>query len=165
MHALSHIGMSKENWKAVMGLDENRDKIDGVTIFNIVKDVFDEFHFIQNSKIKHGSWAWYMDQKIISIKIQNYLNKIKKTDGLEKKDFFGYRLDRGYFKKSFLTNDFFKEITDFHSFHEDVFINWDSKLKIFLNFLFNNSTCNVLNNYFVEYNAIRKEIFSNVTKK
>ena len=157
MYPLCHVGMSKKNWKLVMGLDENQDKLGSETVFKIVKNIFDEFHFVQNSKIKRGSLSyWYMDQKIISIKIQNYLFD-KKNDSMENINNFGYRLDRGYFKETYLTNDRFNEITDFHSFHEDVFIHWDSKLMKFLKLLFNNSTCQILNNYFVEYNAIRKK--------
>ena len=81
-------------------------KLEVKLFFKIVKNIFDEFHFVQNSKIKRGSLSyWYMDQKIISIKIQNYLFD-KKNDSMENMNYFGSRLDRGYFKN--LRVNFFK---------------------------------------------------------
>ena len=52
-------------WREVMGLNSDLDKMDGSTVYKIIKKFNGEVR--KNHEINIGDDYWYLDQKMISI--------------------------------------------------------------------------------------------------
>ena len=158
MHTLLHIGMLKRQWKEVMQLDFKSDKLDGDSVLNLIKKMYGDSYLKQNHEIQRGDQKsqpyWFLDQMTISVKIHNYVNVDKKTT-VNKIKYRGTRLNRGPFYNAEWTNQYqIKYLTDFHSFHGDVFEKW-SILREFLTSLLAKSYLNVFDEYFLDYMSVK----------
>lgn len=59
--------MRKFQWREVMGLDADSDKLDGPTALDVIKKF--NGHVPRNDEISLGDDYWYMDQKMVSVYI------------------------------------------------------------------------------------------------
>lgn len=97
----------------------------------------------------------YLDQTLISVNIENYVNKYQKSK-LDKIRYRGLRLDRGPKPKWIRRLTFkFDQLTDCHSFQANVFENWPLLQQLFLK-LFNRKYKIIFDKYYSEYIQIRK---------
>ena len=133
--------MKKELWKNITGINQTNYKLNGKSVMNLVTEV------LGNSYLKDDS-AWYADQKIISILIKKQANLIE----IEKKGFSGKRLDRSLNDShvKILLKYHFNEITDFHSYKNDIFEKWNFVSDLFSK-IFNTELNELLDKYFYEF--------------
>lgn len=57
--------MRKYQWREVMGFNAQLDKMDGSTVYRLIKEFNGEV--LQNDEIGLGGDYWYVDQKMISV--------------------------------------------------------------------------------------------------
>lgn len=151
---IPYIGMRKRQWRAVMRLNKNTDRLDGETIMRKVKEIHGEDSFTDNSGIQRGNHFWFLDQRTVTIAVNEYCNA---TPGvrIHRYPYTGLRLDR---ETKFLWYDMlhaFDQITDVHMFHSDSFEyrswTWDLLRKIF-----STNTLSFLEKYFNEFESLAK---------
>lgn len=160
MHTLLHIGMLKRQWREVMQLNKSKHQLNGTTILKYLKDFYGESYVKKNSEIKRGNLEshpyWFIDQMTISVNIDNYVNRDKKAN-VKKIKFRGTRLNRGFlFNPKWYDEVQFNYLTDFHSFHSDVFKNW-SYLRDILSRMFDKVYKIMFDEYFLDYMMVRKD--------
>ena len=94
---------------------------------------------------------------MISINIDKYLKRSKyKLNAIR---YTGKRLDRGIKKKKWLKiiEKKFDSLTDCHSFQSDIFQNWYLLQPLFIK-LFNSKIKSILDQYYLEFTQIKKEL-------
>lgn len=155
MFPMSYIGMKKSKWRDLMGLQQSH-KIDTKLILNKVVRVFQNLSLIKrNDQIRAGDESWFLDQKMVSLMISNYIkNNISQ---LELKAYQGTRLDRESFKSELDIDDAnFEQLTDFHMFHENLFQNWNL-MNLFFKKFFDQKSYKFVIEYYREYKEIKEE--------
>ncbi len=128
MYSLQYIGMTKCRWRNVMKLNEAQLKLNGESILRLVKNYYGKYNVKKNGYILRGDSTWWMDQKLVSIHIDNYLRDLTENESKQQhqqnvisKRYDGNKLDRIYTEKKWLDmfqNDY-KSIIDSHLFHEN----------------------------------------------
>lgn len=150
MYPIGHIGMKKKLWRQVMNLSVET-KINSQTLIEYVSSNIGPEIVKEDSKIVRGDSTWYADQTIISIKISEYVNVLKKAE-IVKEKYTGIRYDRSksdsYLLKLLKNN--YKLITDFHAFHVDFIKRWKTSDELFKR-LFNHDNYLFLNQYYNEF--------------
>jgi hypothetical protein len=161
MYTLLNMGMRKFQWRQVMQLDnQNELKLDGESVIKLVRKMFGNSFIKKNMDIERGDLVWFLDQMTISINIEKYRQE-KKTN-LTKIKFRGTRLNRNtFFNPNWFNQKQLIYLTDFHSFHDDVFQNW-KYMQMFLKNIFNQSLTNLFDDYYFEYINIRNKLLNKI---
>lgn len=162
MYTMLNIGMTKQQWREVMNLENQNDyRLDGESVLKLIRNLFGEDYIKKNNEISRGKQTenpvWYLDQMTISVKIHEYAVEQMRAN-LTKIKFKGTRLNRNlFFNKNWFNRRQLTYLTDFHSFHADVFDNW-SNLREFLDRIFDSSLTSIFEIYYQEYLNIRNQI-------
>ena len=97
MYPLSHIGMTKTNWRMAMGLNKIEYNLDGDSVLKFILNIYGN-EFSHGLK---GDTIWYADQYLVSILIKEFMGKsenfqpVLKPYGIKYgRNFKGQRLDR-----------------------------------------------------------------------
>lgn len=159
MYAMAHIGMKKSQWRKVMNLESSA-QLNSNQILGLVIDLYGDSYVKTNSEIQRGKQTkypvWFLDQMTISIKIDNYVNVLKKSN-LTKIKFSGTRLNRGlFFNGNWLHESQLTYLTDFHAFHSDLFVKWKI-MRYFLQQVFELNYVKLFDQYYREYMNERKK--------
>ena len=166
MFPISHVGMTKTHWRGVMGLNFQNYKLDTDSVFKKINEIFENNKTLiqKNENIFLGDTTWYLDQKILSIKIHEYVFRLKRAS-LDLKPYEGMRLNRFYknIKNELIflnENDFstfmrlnFSQLTDFHAFHNFNYNNWDLFKKL-IERVFDFEETEFFSKYFNEFNSL-----------
>lgn len=153
--------MKKKYWKLIMQIEDKNStpKFNTEYIFNNIRS-FRKISLsnIQNKYHNQVSPYWYLDQEVISYRIQKYIN-IKRDLKLLKRRYTGKRLDRSLnsFAWYYYLWDF-GEVTDSHLFHENLFINKWHLIDSLLQKLFEKKIYRILINYYNEYLTIKNSL-------
>ena len=152
---IPYIGMKKSQWREVMRLDNN-DTLNGETVIRKVNEIVDQNNFVKNEKLERGDTFWYLDQRTITIAINEYLKKYNNKAKMNKFPYRGLRLNRNHPKLWWAMLEKFELITDVHMYHSDSF---EVREYIFalLNKIFSRNIVNIFEVYFDEFRAILKQ--------
>ena len=149
---IPYIGMKKSQWREVMRLDNN-DKLNGEIVIKRVNEIVGEDSFTTNSKMKRGDSFWFLDQRTITIAINEYLKKSGKEVKMNKFPYKGLRLDRGILFTWWTILEHFDRITDAHLFHSNSF-DYKKHSFAFFNKVFSPKIVSILEKYFNEFQSI-----------
>lgn len=158
MYSMQYIGMSKCRWRDVMRLNQSNLKLDGKSILKLVKNIYGESNVKQNEFILRGDSTWWLDQKMVSIHIDNYL-KFNQQQKVISRPYDGIKLDRIYSDKKWL-NTFNKEydsIIDSHLFHDN-YIQKLHFIRLIMSKQLDTNMNLILNRYIDEFMKIKNEI-------
>jgi hypothetical protein len=152
MFPMAYIGMRKWQWKEVMNMS-GKEELNGETMMTHLRLIHGDGMFRKNVEVMRGDEIWYLDQKTVTIVINEYVNdeNFKFKRKLNKFRFTGFRLDRSDTPSRWYGKiDSFNLVIDAHMYHAD------SKVKVklivdFLKRLFNKNICDMLNTYFREF--------------
>lgn len=153
MYAMAHIGMRKKQWREVMQLDK-KEKLNGETILKMIKKVYGDSFIKTNKEIQRGEQTkypvWFLDQMTISMNIKRFVN-VRKDTSLTDIKFRGTRLNRNlFFNANWFSSTQIKYLTDFHSFHENIFTKWNV-FRQFLKQIFDLHDLKVFDEYYFTY--------------
>jgi hypothetical protein len=152
MYTMAYIGMRKWQWKEVMNISKDM-TLNGEAIINKLKKIHGDKVIRKNNEIAAGDDVWYLDQKTVTLAINDYLNdpKFRHQRKLNKVKFTGIRLDRSDSPRYwYLKLALFSLINDAHMYHADS----KKKIKLIVDFLelvFNKNICDKLKIYFNEF--------------
>jgi hypothetical protein len=153
MYPMAYIGMRKWQWQEVMNLSRTFE-LNGEMIMTRLREIHGPGQFRKNAEVIRGDDVWYLDQRTVTILINDFIKEDNVRRKLNKYKFTGIRLDRSFSASKWygkLRN--FENIIDCHMYHAE------AKLKInlimrFLEKLFNKNICDQLTVYFAEFFAI-----------
>jgi hypothetical protein len=148
MYPMSYIGMRKWQWREMMNVTRNL-SLTGELVVEKASQFYGKGSVRKNYEITKGDVHWDLDQRILSVSIDDYLQA--KSDIRASKFKLDSRLDRSfsYFKWYQMTSSF-NQIQDCHLFHN----NAEEKLPLINRLLakmFNENICNVLSKYFADF--------------
>lgn len=105
MYSMCHVGMTKKNWREVMGLNKKAHSLNGTIVMELVKMYYGSGLIKTNYEIIRGDDSWYLDQKILSINVNRFIQaeKGQTTNYVHS----GERLDRNLFHESYIIPSFF----------------------------------------------------------
>ena len=111
MIAMSNIGATTSTWRQIMNENQTTAN-DAESILNYFGQVFGEN---VRRKVEFGSDNWYLDQKMISIRVQEWIDKQNSSKLVsEKSDTNFYRLDRANWRTDVLTRSMLRHFFDAH---------------------------------------------------
>lgn len=131
------------------------------SVFRLIESVFGiDYKIKKNDEIFLGDEFWFTDQKLLSIRIQDFIRDSRNNQTkLELRKYEGRRLDRWeYFHNKNRLELKLDQYTDFHMFHQDLFENWEI-IKRVLSYIFrrdNTELVDVFDKFFLEYSQIKE---------
>lgn len=165
MYSMQYIGMKKCLWRSIMRLRENELTLDGRSILKLVKNLYGSSNVKKNADIWRGDTSWWLDQKLVSIHIDNYL-KFNKDQTVVRQPYDGLKLDRIYSDKKWL-HTFEKEydsIIDAHLFHDNYFKKIEF-IKMIMNRQLDKEMIKILNKYIGEFVLVKNQLTSNILNR
>ena len=154
MYPLGHVGMKKYMWKRVMQLSNYDEAISGQLVLNEINHIFGYNSTKRNHEIVKGDNTWYLDQKLVSVNIQNY-EKLSTSLIMTRLSYAGERMDRSQTEatwRKLISN--FDSITDVHSHQSERILEiWPLMQKLFQK-MFDKNQTKFLDTYFAEFTHV-----------
>jgi hypothetical protein len=149
---IPYIGMRKWQWREVMRLRKGM-PINGSTIIDKVNEIHGPGSVIVNTNFVRGDQHWYLDQRTVTIAINEYVKSGKRRTKINRYPYAGVRLDRGWPEMWNATLHWFHYITDSHLYHSDSLQMLEYTLAL-LRKIFSPAIIKVLEKYFDEFKAV-----------
>jgi hypothetical protein len=149
---IPYIGMRKWQWRRVMRLERGM-PINGATVIDKVKEIHGANSFAENTQMKRGDEFWFLDQRTITIAINEYVKSGESGAKVNRYPYVGLRLNRGWPQLWNVMLERFDEITDSHLYHVDSF-EYQEYTFALLRKLFSRSIVLTLEKYFQEFKKI-----------
>lgn len=147
MYPIGHIGMKRKLWKKVLDIDDDFNFCHE-SLIESVKQVLDIDLIANQLNISKGNRYWSLDQRLISVKITEFIKAKHSSILLHRMNYTGLRLDRNHpihkWKNINLNN-----LTDAHLFERDVIDKW---------FLVENLVIKLLNRDKEDYKFLKRYV-------
>ena len=154
MYPLGHVGMKKYMWKKVMQLGIYEEVISGQLVLDEINYFFGENTTKQNHEIGKGDNTWFLDQKLISVNIQNY-EKLSTSLSTKRLSYTGKRMDRSQTESTWrkLIGNL-DSVTDVHSHQSERILDLWPLMQTLFEKMFDKNQTQFLDTYYDEFTRV-----------